>query len=239
MRAAALLLLALALTGCESSQEKSALLEREAKRHVAVAAKGLTITHVSTQVKVVSSSVVNSSEGSAVILTLRNTTGQGLAEVPVAITVRDAAGASVYANNLPGLSRSLVSVALIAPHGQVTWIDDQVHASGGTPAKVVAEVGQARAATGAPPQLAVTGVHLNESAPSEASAEGKVVNRSSAAQGELVVNAVAVRSGRIVAAGRALLTSLPGGGSAAFQAFLIGSPKGAALTVTAPATSAG
>jgi hypothetical protein len=237
--AAALLLLALALTGCESSQEKSARLEKEAKRHVSAAVKGLSIERASTQVSVIASSVVNSSEGSAVVLTLRNLTGEALREVPLAITVRDSAGASVYTNDLPGLAHSLVSVALIPPHGQLTWIDDQVHASGGTPAKVSAEVGQAQAAGGTVPQIAVTRVHLSEGSPTEASAEGIVVNHSSVAQSELVVNAVAVRSGHIVAAGRAILNSLAAGGSASFQAFLVGSPKSAALTVSAPGANAG
>ena len=85
----------------------------------------------------------------------------------------------------------------------------------------------------------MSAVHLSEGSPTEASAEGSVLNHSSVAQAELVVNAVARRSGRIVAAGSAILASLPAGGSAAFQAFLIGDPKGALLTVTAPATNTG
>jgi hypothetical protein len=231
-------LAALAITGCESSQEKSARLERLAKQQVRAAPKGLVITHANRSIKVVGSTILTSSEGSAVVVKLRNESGRALRAIPLEIQVRDAAGASVYSNTTPGLAHALTTVALIPAHGEVAWIDDQVQAAGGTPSSVKATVGEAPAATGAVPRITVGGTHLNEG-PEGTAVEGTVSNGSQVAQGELVVYALAERGGRIVAAGRAVLTELAPGGAASYRAFLVGSPSGAQLHVEAPASATG
>jgi hypothetical protein len=74
---------------------------------------------------------------------------------------------------------------------------------------------------------------------SEVSAEGEVANHSPLAQGELVVYALARRSGKIVAAGRAVVPVLAAGATKRFQIFFIGNAKGAQLQVTAPTAPAG
>jgi len=229
-------LVALALTGCESSQEKSAKLEREAKLHLKqVAETEVTITRPSTRVQATSESVVTSSEGSAAVVMLHNSSAAALADVPILITVRDAQGATVYTNKAPGLTHTLVSAALIPAHSVLMWIDDQVQASGtAAPATASAEVGEGRPAINAIPEIVVSGAHLTEGG-----AEGTVTNRSAVAQRELVINAIARRAGRVLAAGRAVLPSLPGAGSLHFQVFLIGSLTGAQLQVSAPATTPG
>jgi hypothetical protein len=240
VRLAALGLVALALTACESNQERSAKLEKAAKAHEgeaarrrALAQRALTIKRPSTKVKVTGATLVRGSEGAAAVITLRNVSATALREVPVQITVRDARGASVYTNAVPGLSPTLASVALIPAHAQLTWIDDQVQATG-TPASVTAKVGEGAPAGGAIPQLRLEGTHL-----SEAQAEGNLVNHSRASQQEVIVDAVARRAGRIVAAGRAVLASAPAGASTPFQIFFVGDPSGAQLEVSAPATTLG
>jgi hypothetical protein len=240
VRLAALALLALALAACESNQERNAALKKarhpqeveEAKRR-AVAQRALTITRPSTKVKVTGAVIVRGSEGAAAVVSLRNISSTPLRDVPIQITVRNAHGASVYTNDVPGLSPTLASVALIPGHGVETWIDDQVQATG-TPASVSAKVGEGTPASGTIPSLSVIGAHL-----SEAQAEGNVVNHSAVAQQELVVDAVARRAGRIVAAGRAVLASAPAGSSTPFQIFFVGDPGGAQLQVTAPASTPG
>lgn len=245
MKLAALVLAALALTACESNQQRSAKLEKAAKRrehetelHAQAAQKALSITHVSTSVKVIAATVLHDSEGAAAVLTLRNSSNSALRDVPVQITVKNATGAATYTNATPGLSPSLVSVSLLPAHGVLTWIDDQVQ-GGGAPASVNAKVGEASPASGTIPTLAVAGAHLAPGSASGAGAEGVVVNRSSVSQQELIVYAVARRAGRIVAAGRAVLAQAPAGASTPFQIFLVGEPRGATLEVTAPATTLG
>jgi hypothetical protein len=234
--AIALLLCALVLGGCESSQEKSAQLERAAKveraRNPVQASRGLSITQASREVQVVTTQVVHSSEGTAAVVTLHNTSPHALRDVPIAITVKDAAGGTLYQNSAPGVEAALTSVPLLAPGAQVTWIDDQVQAAG-TPTSVSALVGEAPQAPASVPKIAVSGVHPTEEGGSSGAA-GTVANASTVAQQGLVVYAVARRGGRVVAAGRAVLSEVAAHSSSPFQVLFIGSAAGAKLEVNAP-----
>jgi hypothetical protein len=246
VRWAAPVLLALVLTGCETTAEKSGKLERDAKLHELHAAvqpgvpgaRGLSITRASTKVRVTASSVLHSSEGTAAVVTLRNLSATPLRGVPIAITVRDARGASLYTNGAPGLGASLTSAPLLPAHGTLTWVDDQIQAAG-APASVLVKVGEAPSATGAIPTLGVAGARLFEDPSNGPGAEGSIVNHSRVDQQELVVYALARRAGRVVAAGRAILPRAPAGASTRFQLFFIGEPRGARLEVSAPATTLG
>jgi hypothetical protein len=240
VRLAALVLVALALTACESNQERSAKLEKAADLHKAQAARqralaqrALTITRPSAKLRVTSTAAVKGAEGAAAIVVLHNLSSTSLRDVPIQITVRNAHEASIYKNDIPGLSTTLVSIALVPAHASLTWIDDQVQATG-APASVSAEVGEGTPAGGAIPRLSVQGVHL-----SEGEAEGNLVNHSGVTQQELVIDAVARRAGRIVAAGRAVIAQAPEGALTPFQIFFVGNPSGAQLEVTVPATTPG
>jgi hypothetical protein len=242
VKRAALVLAALALTACESNQERSAKLEQAAKRHShevgrqqAVAQRALDIKQLSTKIKVTSAAVVHTTQGAAAVLTLRNSSGVALRDVPIQINVLDAHGTSVFKNDSAGTSATLVSAALVPAHGVIIWIDDQVDASGGVPASVVATVGEGTPTSGAVPQLQVHGAHLAEAG----EAEGSVANHSPVNQQELVVYAVARRGATVVAAGRALLPNAPAASSTPFQVYFVGDPSGAQIEYSAPATSAG
>ena len=134
VRCAALGLVALALTGCQTTAEKSAILKQKAKReqaaHPTLGQKGLSITRESTKVKVVGTAVMRGSEAAAAVVTLRNLTSQTLREVPIAITVRNARGSTVFQNNAAGLEAALIAAPALAPHGELTWVDDQLPANG-------------------------------------------------------------------------------------------------------------
>jgi hypothetical protein len=224
---------ALALSGCETTAEKSAKLERAAKRVAHAAQTGLTIAHPSTVVKVLSSKIVDGSQGTAaVVLSLRNDSAKTLGEVPIAVSLKNRAGATVYSNATPGLAKTLTSIAVLAPHTTARWIDDQVQAAGAT--RVSAEVGEGKAVSGSLAKLATHGATI-----SEGSVEGTLTNSSATAQSELVIYALARRGGRIVAAGRAVLASVAAGASTPFQAFFVGDPRGAKLELTVPPTSVG
>jgi hypothetical protein len=237
VRRAALALLAVALTGCQTSQEKSATLERGAKLHETRAvAKGLLIAHPSTRVKVVRASVVSTSEGAAVVVTLHNTSAQPIRDMPLAVSVRDAHGATVYTNSAAGLTRTLVSAPLIGAHGELSWIDDQIPAGVGA-SSVGAVAGEGTPVTGAVPSISVQSARLFEDPTNGVGAEGSIVNHSSVTQQELVVYALALSAGRVVAAGRGVLPIVPAGSSTPFQVFFIGRPQGAQLVVNAPPTT--
>jgi hypothetical protein len=62
---------------------------------------------------------------------------------------------------------------------------------------------------------------------------GTIVNRSRSLESKVPVFAVAVRGGRIVAAGRAVAESLPPRTPTQFQIFFVGNPAGASIKVSA------
>ncbi len=233
------LLLTLAVGGCESSQEKSARLERLAKaeqaRHPVQVSRGLSIARASREVRVVATQVLHTSEGTAAVVTLRNLSAHALRNVPIAITVKAAGGSVLFQNNVPGLEVALTSAPLLKPGAQFTWVDDQVQATG-APASASALVGEAPRAPASVPEIRVSGVHATEEAGS-AGATGTVDNSSAVAQRNLVVYGVARRGGRIVAAGRAVLAEVAAHGSSPFQVLFIGSAAGAQLEVSAPPTT--
>jgi hypothetical protein len=235
----ALVLVALALTGCETTAERSAKLEREAARHASrAAASGLSIARESREVRVLAATVVRGSEGAAAVVTLRNTSSHTLRAVPLAITVSDGHGKTLYQNNAAGLETALVSVPSLAAHGELSWVDDQVPASG-EPVAASARVGEAPAATGSVPLIVIGGAHLIEDPSNGVGASGIVSNRSRVPQDSLVIFAVARRAGRIVAAGRAVLPELAASSSMPFQIFFVGDPHGAQLQLSAPPTRLG
>jgi hypothetical protein len=238
VRWAALALLALALTGCETSADESARIERVAKQHQQTAQQGLSITRQSTKVVLGAASVLHSSEGAAAVLTLRNLSNTTLVGVPIAITLKDAHGSSIYANSAPGLASALVSAPLLRAHSATVWIDDQIQASG-VPASVSAKIGEGTPAGGATVALAVTASHLTEEASGGPGLEGTVVNRSAGPQHEVLIDALARRNGRVVAAGRAVLAEVPAHATTRFQLFFIGDPRGARLEVQAPVARPG
>jgi hypothetical protein len=237
--------LALALTGaalagslsaCETTAEKSARLEKAA-HHTRPTERGLTIAKQSTDVRVLSATIVHGHEGNAAVVTLRNDSAHALRAVPLAITVKDAQGATLFQNNAPGLEPALTSLGSLAAHGQATWIDDQILTSG-TPASVSAIVGESASVSGAPPRIEVRGMQASEEGGTTGAA-GTVHNGSSVTQRNLVVYVLARRAGRVVAAGRAALPEVGAGASLPFQAFLQGDPSGARLEASAPATTFG
>jgi hypothetical protein len=177
-------------------------------------------------VRVVGTAVVHTSEGTAAVVSLRNTSSRTLTDLPIAVTVLDAQGHTLSANDTPGLEAALTSVPELPPRGELDWIDDQLP-GGGSPAKVGARVGEGSDAASSAGLPTVSGVHLIEDPSNGLGAAGTV--RSPSTRHHLVVFALARRGGRIVAAGRAVLSDVPAHQSVPFQAFLVGEPKGATL----------
>lgn len=228
------LALAVGFTGCESTQEKSAKLERRAK-HERLALQGVSVGKESADVRVLGAEVVRGGkEGGAVVVRLRDTSPKPIAGAPIAIVVRDARGRTIYQNNGPGEDLSLTKVSL-QPGVESFWIDDQIH-SEAVPASASAKVGEGGRPSGTPPKLSVEGLHVSGEG-GEAGAEGSVKNQSAKAQYNLVVFVLARKAGKIVAAGRAVLPEVLPGASDSFQVYFVGDPSGARLEASAPPTS--
>lgn len=226
--------LAVACSGCETTAEQSSALEKHAK-HEKLSLQGVSVARENPSVKVLKSTVVHSSVGTAVVVALRNTSAHPLENAPIEITVRDAHGGVLFQNNHPGEDPSLTKVSLIGPGTQTLWVDDQVQVSG-VPASARALVGEAMRASGNAPQMSVSETHVSGEG-GEAGAAGTVMNRSKVAEQHLVVYAVARKGGRIVAAGRAVLPEVRPAASVPFQVYFVGDPSGAQIETSAPATT--
>jgi hypothetical protein len=230
--AVALAGVALVAAGCESTQDKSAKVAAElgpVKQE-----KGLRITDRSKDVKVVDTTLLSDSVGTAVAVALRNESGKDLVDVPIAIDVRDAKGRSVYRNDIPGIEPALASVPFIAAGEKAVWVHDQVLASG-KPASVKVKVGASEETpSGALPEVAVDEPKLEGDPYTGVAASGEVLNVSGGDLDRLLLYGVARQGGRIVAAGRGAIEPLKANGKdAPYNIYFIGDPRGAEVTVAA------
>jgi hypothetical protein len=239
LTAAALAALALGLTACQSTKEKSAELEKEGAGTL-ISEKGLEIKKLNPDVEVTGKSLLVGPEGSAVVVDVHNDSGQALTGVPILIDVRDARGKSVYRNDIPGIEPALASIPYIPAHGDAEWVDDQVFAAG-KPKSVEVKVGAGGSTfSGELPEIEVSEPTLAGDPVSGISAAGTVVNRTGTDQGRLLLYVVARRGDEVVAAGRGAIEHLkPETKELKYTVFFIGDPHGAELRLTEMPTLAG
>jgi hypothetical protein len=222
---------ALVVTGCESTQDKSARIGAElgpVKKE-----KGLAITEQSKDVEVVSTTLLSDRNGSAAAVRLRNRSNQNLVGVPIAIDVLDARGRSVYRNDIPGIEPALAAIPFIPAGGEVDWVHDQILAAG-KPAKVEVRVGAGgEPFAGELPQISVSDPKIEGDPFSGVLAGGNVENRSGEDLERLLLYAVATRGGEVVAAGRGAIEPFKAKPKPVpYSIYFIGDPRGAEVTVS-------
>jgi hypothetical protein len=229
-----------ALTGClgvETTPEKSAKKAKLAAKHLADQ-KGVKVGKANATIEVQDAAVVQDPNGVAAIVHLKNT-GATQASLPVGITVTDAKGAKLYANDIPGLDPSLTSVPVLAAGQEAYWVNNQILVSGKA-SKVKAVVGDAKSKpTGALPKITLSDVAHGKDADGFY-AKGTISNDSDIPQKRIVVTCVARDGQKVVAAGRAVIDRLmPAAGlkkPTSFTVFFIGDPKQSKLDCAAPPT---
>ena len=238
--ALALLPTVLASTGCSSTRAQAAKFTAGGDR--AFAARGLRVGAANRDVQVLERSVISDANGTAAVVVLKDRGARALADVPVALAVKDARGTVLWRNDAPGLEPGLTHVALLSPGQTVTWVNDQVLIDGGRPAALGAKAGAGDPAppTAARLDIVVQDARLEGDPASGVTAVASAVNRSSVDQRDLVIAAVARRGGKLVAAGRAIVPQLRANGRERFQVFFIGDPRDAELSFDAqPSTLRG
>lgn len=229
------------LSGClgvETTPEKSA---KKAKTAVDTIAnqKGLTIGKVNAAIKVEDSTIVQDANGVAAVVRVKNT-GSTQVALPVAITVSDAKGKKLYANDTPGLDASLTSLPVLGAGQEADWVNNQILVAGKA-SKVAAQVGTAKgkAATGALPKIVLSNIKAGHDEDGDY-VKGTVANASAIAQKRLVVSCVARDGDKVLAAGRAVVDRLAPAAESkkptTFTVFFIGDPQRAQLACTAPPT---
>jgi hypothetical protein len=229
--AVALASVALVLTGCESTQDKSAKIGAELGP--ISQEKGLEITEQSKDVKVDSRTVLTDANGSAVVVRVHNGSDKDLVDVPIAIDVLDAKGKSVYKNDIPGIEPALAAVPFIAAGSDGDWVHDQITPSG-KPASVKVTIGAGGTPyTGDQPKIAISDPKIEGDPFSGVLAGGNVVNESGKDLDRLLLYAVATKGGKIVAAGRGAIEPLKDKPKPfPYNIYFIGDPRGAEVAVT-------
>jgi hypothetical protein len=229
---------ALVVTGCESTQDKSARIAAELGP--VSQEQGLSIDERSKDVKVTSTTLLSDANGDAVVVELHNDSNRDLAEVPILIDVLDVKGKSVYRNDLPGIEPALAAVPFVPAGGDVAWVHDQILATG-EPAEVKVTVGAGgERVSGGRAEVSVSEPKLEGDPYTGVAASGEVVNESGGDVERLLLYAIARQGGEIVAAGRGAIEPLKDKPKPVpYNVFFIGDPKGAEITVTDFSTVAG
>jgi hypothetical protein len=228
-------LLAVSASACETTQQESARIGRQAKA-VAVA-QSLRVGAIDRSVRVSDVTLLQGSEKDAVVVHLTNTSGAAKQGAPLLLEVHDAGGKVLYTNSTGGLEPALQRLPALPAHATLWWVDDQVTLSG-KPAHVSVRVGSsgkagASASTADASSIALSGVHVSQQNGGEV-LSGVIANRSAAPLGKVAVFAAGLAGGRVRAAGRAIVSSLAAHASGVpFQIFLVGNSAGTSMQTTA------
>jgi hypothetical protein len=225
--------LTVTLSACESTEDESAKIGRAAGK-LEAGPVALKLGAANRSVRVSDATLLSSSGRMAVAVKLSSSSSRPQLNVPLLVSVTGAGGKLLYSNESGGLEASLQRIALLRPHESEWWVDDQVLSSQSTTGvKVRVGTGKSPRSRAPLPRLQTRGARLVRQSGSSV-LSGELVNRSDRAQDKVPVFAVAVKGGKVLAAGRAVVGTLPGhaGASAPFQIFLIGNPAGAKIELT-------
>jgi hypothetical protein len=220
---------AVLLTGCVSTQTVAARARLVDAR--TIASQGPTeVTRANPAVSVGAPVVIREPAGSAIVISLRNDSARALTDLPVSVGVRTRSGRELYLNRSANLEYFASHVAAIAPHTTTTWV---FTTSGRLPAgKTFATVGYAEVH----PRLGPSLPSITVSVRTGPSLAVSIVNRSTIPQYDVPVYAVALRDGRIAAAGLTTVAHLGTHGRSTSTISLLGSSRYDSLQLTASPT---
>jgi hypothetical protein len=210
--------LTVTVAACESTEQESAKLGRE-NAAAASTEKTVKFGAVDRSVKVADVTLLTGTGTGAVAAKLTSSSSHAAAGLPLDLEITGADGKLLYTNQTAGLEAALQELPLLPAHDSVWWVDDQVPPlPKGSHVKL--RVGKPKANAAAKRALSTSGV--KSSVQSGVSLVKGRVKGSSAGGADVFV--VALKAGKPVAAGRALVAKLHG--SESFQAFLAGKTGG-------------
>jgi hypothetical protein len=225
--AVALVFVGAVLSGCATTQDANQRASIQADRTLA-SRKALELQGTDREVQVVSTTVLNGKDGSAVVAVLRNRGSEPVNDLP--IEVGPEGGQPVNAR--PNVPYFQSHAPAIPPGEQATWVYVSKDPLGSNRAFV--RVG----AHPTPPLTTANHVSgLDTGGKGDGSSvKAEVTNDTGVPQYDLDVYAVARKGGRFVAAGRANVEHLGVNESAHLTLPVIGDAKGAQVQIFAPQT---
>jgi hypothetical protein len=224
--------LAVTASACQSTESESAKIAREGG--AAEVTSTLKLGRANREVRVSDVTLLSGGGRKAVAVKLSSSSLQAQREVPLLVTVTGSGGKVVY-SNATGAEGLLSHVTLIPAHADVWWVDDEVLTPGSASAATVRVGTGQRSLPGAHAVgLSATATHVAAQA-GTTTVSGLLANHTGKAQSSVPVFAVALRGGKVVAAGRAVVASVPVPASAApsFELPLVGDATGAKIELTA------
>jgi hypothetical protein len=227
--------LTVTLAACETTEKESANIEREAVLARENEPGALKLGAANRTVRASQVTLLSGGGRNAVAMRLSSSSTRAQAEVPVLVNVTGKAGKLLYSNQPGGTEPLLQHVALMRPHASVWWVNDQVLINQqSTGVKV--RVGAGRTAGHELPgsTLEAKTTHVTEQSGASI-LSGELVSHGGPRERKVPVFAVALRGGKVVAAGRVVVASLAGrrGASAGFRIPLVGKAGGAKIELTA------
>lgn len=226
----------LPLAGCTTTQDRSAALSKNAEK--AAAAKQFAVGRTNGAVKVAQVTTLKGDGANTVVVKVESSSRKPEAVVPIGLDLYDAKKASIYSNRVDGLDQALNNLPVVEP-GTSWWVNNQL--PGTAAARTRVRIGTSKLSkVPALPELKVSDVQLTTDAGVHV-ARGKVQNLSAIEQRRLTVFAVALKGGKVVAAGRAVIDKVGPKGSQKqrFNVYFTGDPTGAQLEVVAPPSTLG
>ena len=219
-------MVALVVTGCDTTQQKSARAKLQAQRILATRVRVL-VTQANPSVTVPRVTLVRGRGRGAIVVALHNAGALPAIDLPISVGVRRAGHAAQYLNHRKGLAYFQTHAPAIAPGGTATWVFTlpRGRAPSGRAFALVGSGSSPAAPLGSRlPSLELSAL----GAPSRA-VSARVRNSSSVPQYGLDVYAYAERDGRFVAAGRASIAALGGGHATTVEVPLTGDARGAQI----------
>jgi hypothetical protein len=232
-----------AVSGCTTTQQTAERQRLQFERRDA-GHRGIDVKRVDPQVQVVRSSIVRGTGGAAIAVTLRNTGDDPVNDLPLAVGVKTAGGATDYVNDEGRIPYFQAHAPALAPDEETTWVfTSQKPLPAGEPtAKVGVPPAEPLTTASSVPEVDVERVTStghngkDKKSPSQPTVEAEVANHTGMPQYDLAVYAWAEKGGRYVAAGQGSLEDLSTDETATVRLKLVGETSGAQIHVAAPPT---
>jgi hypothetical protein len=227
-------------TGCASTKERAEKKLAADAAAAAVAAKATTLTiKANDAIKSDVLAVIASPDGStaAVVVELKlDDKSKSVVWAPIDVKLYDAGGNVVAEGNVEGADPAIVHVPSLAGGTSVLYVNDLLSPSA-APTRATVEIGGNLLTLPAQPGALKTTVTWAVDPNYGPSFTGTVTNTTGIAQNGVIVQAVARKDGKVVAAGTSVVGALAPGESQDFQGLFVGDPSGAVVTATAPVSN--